>query len=193
MEFRILGPLEVLEDGKQVDVGGAKQRALLACLLVHANDVVSTDRLIDALWEDEAPETAQKALQVYISQLRKALGKERLETKAPGYRLRVEPGELDRERFEQLLAEGKPREALEAYQEARRELVEELGIGPSAELRELQQAILRQDAALDLPVQADLSPEALEPPRGAFVGRENELEQLYTGFADAVAGRGSLF
>src|SRR5919109_2626154 len=231
MEFRILGPLEVLEDGKQVDVGGAKQRALLACLLVHANDVVSTDRLIDALWEDEAPETAQKALQVYISQLRKALGKERLETKAPGYRLRVEPVELDRERFEQLLAKGKPKEALalwrgqplsefayqrfatsdiarleelrlacieqrveqdleagrhaalvgeleglvrehplrerlraqlilalyrsgrqaealETYRETRRVLVEELGIEPSPELKELERAILRQDPAL---------------------------------------------
>jgi DNA-binding SARP family transcriptional activator/tetratricopeptide (TPR) repeat protein len=112
MEFRILGPLEVLDNGHAVDVGGAKQRALLACLLLHANEVVSADRLIDALWEEQPPETAQKALQVYVSQLRKALGKERLETKAPGYRLRVEAGELDRERFGRLLEEGKPHEAL---------------------------------------------------------------------------------
>ena len=56
MEFRILGPLEVLHDGRRLDLGGAKQRALLAVLLLHANEVVSSDRLIDALWDDEAPE-----------------------------------------------------------------------------------------------------------------------------------------
>src|ERR687887_44951 len=111
MEFRVLGPLEVLEDGRQIEIGGAKQRALLAILLLHANEVVSTDRLIDALWEEAPPETAQKALQVYISQLRKTLGKERLETKAPGYRLRIAQDELDLARF-QRLAEEHPREAL---------------------------------------------------------------------------------
>jgi DNA-binding SARP family transcriptional activator len=111
MEFRILGPLEVVDEGRQVDFGGAKQRALLTIFLLHANEVVSTDRLIEALWEEEPPETAQKALQVYVSQLRKTLGKERLETKAPGYRLRVEEDELDLARF-QRLAEEKPREAL---------------------------------------------------------------------------------
>ncbi len=78
MEFRILGPLEVLENGRQLELGGAKQRALLAILLLHANEVVSTDRLIDALWDEDAPETGRKALQVYVSQLRKALGKERI-------------------------------------------------------------------------------------------------------------------
>ena len=78
MEFKILGPLEVLVDGRPLELGGAKQRALLTVLLLHANEVVSSDRLIDALWEEEAPETGRKALQVYISQLRKALGKERM-------------------------------------------------------------------------------------------------------------------
>jgi predicted ATPase/DNA-binding SARP family transcriptional activator len=111
MEFRILGHLEVLEDGRRIDLGGAKQRALLAILLLHANEVVSTDRLIDALWEDEPPDTAQTALQVYVSQLRKVLGKERLETRAPGYRLQLAGAELDLARFEQL-AEERPREAL---------------------------------------------------------------------------------
>src|ERR1051326_127193 len=86
MEFRILGPLEVRSDGYAIDLGGAKQRALLAALLLDANNVVSTDRLIDALWEDNPPETAPKALQVYVSGLRKLLGKERVETRAPGYR-----------------------------------------------------------------------------------------------------------
>ena len=79
MEFRILGPLEVLSDGRPLDLGGQKQRALLALLVVEANRVVSTDRLIEALWEEEAPETAQKALQVYVSQLRQALDPERKE------------------------------------------------------------------------------------------------------------------
>ena len=93
MEFRILGPLEVLVDGGALDLGGPKQRALLAFLVMEANRVVSSDRLIDALWEEEPPETAQKALQVYVSQLRKLLGKERLQTRAPGYLLQVEEGD----------------------------------------------------------------------------------------------------
>src|SRR2546425_9878123 len=67
MEFRILGPLDVLAEGQALDLGGQKQRALLAVLLLEANRVVSADRLIDALWEDERPETAGKALQVYVS------------------------------------------------------------------------------------------------------------------------------
>ena len=95
MEFRILGPLEVVENGRQIELGGAKHRALLAVLLLHANEVVSTDRLIDALWEDQSPDGGRKTLQVYVSQLRKSLGKDRLQTQAPGYRLRVEPDELD--------------------------------------------------------------------------------------------------
>ena len=117
MEFGILGPLEVVEDFKQLDLGGAKQRALLAVLLLHPNEIVPTDRIIDALWEDEPPETARKTLQVYVSRLRKALGKERLETKVPGYRLRVAEDELDLERF-QRLAESEPREALAAVARA---------------------------------------------------------------------------
>src|SRR3989442_8599027 len=113
MEFQILGPVEVIEDGQALDLGGQKQRAVLAMLLLEANRVVSSDRLIEALWEEEPPETAQKALQVYVSQLRKVVGRERLETKAPGYRLRVEPGELDLERFQRLVAEGELSEALQ--------------------------------------------------------------------------------
>src|SRR5437762_1817083 len=115
MEFRILGPLEVLSDGQVLDLGGQKQRALLALLLVEANRVVSIDRLIEALWEEEPPETAQKALQVYVSQLRKLLGRERLQTKAPGYLLRIEPDELDLARFRDLQEEGRLREALSLW------------------------------------------------------------------------------
>src|SRR5439155_26311486 len=99
-------PLEVLQDGRALELGGRKQRSLLAALLLHANEVVSADRLIDALWEDEPPGTAQKALQVYVSQLRKLLGKERLQTKPPGYVLRIDEGELDLDRFRLLVEEG---------------------------------------------------------------------------------------
>ena len=112
MEFRVLGPLEVLSEGRLLDVGGAKQRVLLAMLLLDANNVVSTSRLIEALWEDDPPETAQKALQVHISGLRKVVGKERVVTKEPGYLLRVEEDEFDVARFQRLREQGKPAEAL---------------------------------------------------------------------------------
>src|SRR5919201_1869665 len=95
MEFRILGPLEVVDDGRAVDLGGPKQRALLALLLLHANEVVSPDVLADALWEGQPPPAAAKTLQAYVSRLRKALGRDVLETRGHGYLLRVAQGELD--------------------------------------------------------------------------------------------------
>jgi DNA-binding SARP family transcriptional activator len=103
VEFRILGPLEVVEHGQKLPLGGLKQRALLAILLLHANEVVSSERLIDELWGERPPATAPKALQVYISKLRKSLGDDRLSTRTPGYVLRVDPGELDLDRFERLV------------------------------------------------------------------------------------------
>ncbi len=112
MEFRILGPLEVLENGAAIDVGSAKPRALLAVLLLNANRVVSRDELLEALWDEQPPVTAQKALQVYTSQLRKSIGRDRILTRALGYELRVEPGELDLERFKTLVAEQKLEQAL---------------------------------------------------------------------------------
>jgi DNA-binding SARP family transcriptional activator len=281
MEFRILGPLEASEEGRPLDLGGGKQRALLGVLLLNANRVVSRDRLIDALWAEEPPETAVKALQVYVSQLRKALGRDVLVTRAPGYMVQVGEGQLDLDRFEALREEarhcepadaaarlrealslwrgpplsefayegfaqgeigrleelrlaaleervdaelqlgrhaalagelealvrdhplreqlgaqqmlalyrsGRQAEALEVYQRARRALVEELGIEPARPLRELEQAILRQDPALDLRA---VEP-ALEPSRGSFVGRKAELAELLHGLEDALAGRGRL-
>jgi DNA-binding SARP family transcriptional activator len=106
MEFRILGPLEVRKEGHPVALGGARQRALLAMLLTRANEIVSTDRLIDELWGEQPPRTALNTLQYYVSQLRKALGADRIVTRSPGYLIRVEPGELDLERFERLVEEG---------------------------------------------------------------------------------------
>ena len=232
MRYGVLGPLQVSDDERPIEIAGSKQRALLAMLLVHANEVVSTDRLIDALWGETPPESAGNGLQVYISNLRKLLGRQRLQTRPPGYVLEVADGELDLDRFRRLAAEGKfhdalslwrgrpladfaferfaqteiarleeerlaclearidadlgagrhgalvgelealvgehplrerPRgqlmlalyrserqaEALAAYQSARSALVEELGIEPSHQLRELHQAILRQDRALE--------------------------------------------
>ena len=75
IDFRILGPLEVLDEGRAVTLGGSKQRALLAMLLLHANETLSTDRLIDELWGERPPANAAKALQVHISRLRKSLGR----------------------------------------------------------------------------------------------------------------------
>src|SRR2546430_7411223 len=112
MEFRILGTLEGLWDGQGSDLGGQKQRALVALLPLEANKPVSRDRLIDALWEEEPTATAQKAIQVYVSQLRKLLGKERLLTRAPGYLLHAEADELDLAHFQRLQAEGKLHAAL---------------------------------------------------------------------------------
>src|SRR3972149_2998660 len=100
MEFRILGPLEARDEGRPLKLGGAKQRALLAILLLYANEVVSRERLIEGLWGSEPPETAAKALQVYVSRLRKALAPHALlHTKAPGNAHQLEPGQLDLDRF----------------------------------------------------------------------------------------------
>src|SRR6266496_5786278 len=112
MEFRILGPLEVHANGHALDLRGQKQRALLALLLLEANTPVSRERLIDALWEEDPTPTAPKALQVYVSHLRKLLGNDRLLTRAPGYVLRADADELDLIRFERLHADGKPQDAL---------------------------------------------------------------------------------
>ena len=110
MEFRILGPLEVREEGGALRLGGSKQRAVLASLLLHANEVVSRDRLIDELWGASPPDTAPTALQVHVSQLRKALGRDLILTQRPGYLIRVSDGELDLHRFEQLVARARGEE-----------------------------------------------------------------------------------
>ena len=107
MEFRILGPLELMEDGRSVDLAGGRQRTLLALLLLHANEVVSSDRLIDGLWGERPPATAAKVLQNAVSQLRRSLGDNVIVTRAPGYLLQVEPDSIDARRFESLLDDGR--------------------------------------------------------------------------------------
>lgn len=259
MDFRILGPLEVVEDGRALALGGKKQRAVLALLLLDAGRVVSTDRLVDQLWGETPPPTATTSLQNTISRLRKLLGADRVRTKSPGYSVEVAPDELDLARFERLVDDarelpaearaallrdalalwrgppladfqyesfalgeiarlqearssvledridadlelghhnelvgeldglvskyplrerlraqlmlalyrcGRQVEALQAYQDARRALVDELGIEPSARLQELERAILRQEQGLApapaAPVLADHYRELLE-------------------------------
>jgi len=108
VEFRILGPLEVVEAGRPLTLGGPRQRALLAILLTRANEVVSNDRLIDGLWGARPPRTATNALQYHVSQLRKTLGPSKaIVTREPGYLIRVGPHELDLLRFEQRVAEAR--------------------------------------------------------------------------------------
>jgi len=141
MDYRILGPLEVSDGDRPIALGGEKQRALLAMLLLHAGEVVSADRLIDDLWGERAPAAAMNALQVHVSRLRKALAGSPgangarsgsspgsvLATQGHGYVLRVEPGELDLERFQKMVQEG--REALAAGDAQRAAEWLRLGLG----------------------------------------------------------------
>lgn len=111
MEFRVLGSLEVVDHDGPVALGAPKQRALLAVLLLHRGEPVSSDRLIDEIWGEQPPASANKIVQGYVSNLRKLLGDGRVVTQGRGYLLRVEPGQTDVDRFEALVAEG--RRALE--------------------------------------------------------------------------------
>jgi predicted ATPase/DNA-binding SARP family transcriptional activator len=281
MEFRILGPLEVWDKDVEVSLGGQKPRALLALLLLHPNEVVSADRLIDELSGEDSSERAAAALRVNVSRLRTALPQDVLATRSPGYVLRVGPDALDLHRFERLVDEGRSllarglaadaserlrealslwrgpaladfaydsfaqaaiarleeirlaalelrieadlalgrhdelvgelealvaehplrerlrrylmtalyrsgrqAEALDAYQDARRALVNELGIDPGPALQELERAILRQDPVLDLPPPIAIASTNLPRPASSFVGREHELAELLSRIQD---------
>ena len=128
MDFQILGPLEVHDDRGEISIGGGKQRALLAFLLIHPNEPLATDRLIDELWGAEPPMTAAKAIQNHVSQLRRALGEDRLRTLAGGYALRVGPGEFDVDRFGQRVAAGRTAQAAGDPERASRLLHEALAM-----------------------------------------------------------------
>ena len=92
MEFAILGPLRARRDEHDLPLGGPKQRALLAMLLLCANEVISRERLIEGMWGEEPPPTAEHTLDNYVSRLRRVLGDGRVERRSPGYALRVDPG-----------------------------------------------------------------------------------------------------
>ena len=110
VDFRILGPLEAINEAGPVELTGGKQKALLALLLLHADRVVAVDGIVDDLWGDEVPESAQKMVQIFISQLRKQLPQGLIQTRAPGYRFDLDGHSLDLRSFEKLHADG--REAL---------------------------------------------------------------------------------
>lgn len=107
LEYRILGPLEVVDDARPLALGGQRQRALLAALLLRPGNVVPTERLVDEIWGEQAPRTATTSLQNAVAQLRKVLGPDVLETQAPGYVLRVDRRQIDVSRFEKLLADAR--------------------------------------------------------------------------------------
>src|SRR6266545_4944331 len=280
MEFRILGPLELAGNGPSPKLGGPKERALLAFLLLHANEVVSRDRLIEALWGETAPSSAGHAIEVYVSRLRKALGPPeraaaQLQTRAAGYVLQLAPDLLDVDRFERLRAEGRKAldegnaavagaklrealalwrgpaladfayepfaqdeiarldelrlstiedrveadlslgrhaelvaelevlvaeqplrerrrgqlmlalyrtgrqaDALAAYRDGRRTLLDELGLEPSPALRELEAAILRQDASLAVESAELRARRHLPAPTTALIGRTKEVADI---------------
>ncbi len=284
LDFRILGPLELLRDGHAVELGPRSQRGLLATLLLHANEVVSRERLIDEIWGEAPPASAANMIQVYVSRLRKVLGPGLLLTQPPGYVLQVDEEQVDATRFASLVARagevmraggaartralleealglwrgppladftyelfaqgevarleelqlealelridadlalgrharlageierlialypfrerlrgqlmlaryrsGRQAEALEAYQEARKALVEELGIEPGTGLRRLQQAILAQDPDLMLPTREggvvaeriDLSAAGnLSPELTSLIGRGPDVTRV---------------
>src|SRR5215211_5002320 len=171
MDYRILGPLEVADGDRPVAVGGDRQRAVLGYLLLHRNEVVASERLVDELWGERPPPTAGKILQNYVSQLRRALsrngGDGPLETHGRGYRLRVEPGALDLERFERCMESG--RGALTAGDPERAAAEFRAGLGmwrgpPLPELAdtagarvEIDRILERRVLALEGCVEADLA------------------------------------
>ena len=118
MEFRLLGSLEVVDDGGPVPIVAGHESALLALLLIHAGRRLPPTGSSMSFGETDAPVNATKSVQVYVSRLRKALGAERIETTAAGYRIRIEPGELDTQLFEEHARGGRLEEALALWRGA---------------------------------------------------------------------------
>ncbi|HYB86913.1 MAG TPA: ABC transporter substrate-binding protein [Streptosporangiaceae bacterium] len=189
MEFRVLGPLEVWAGGQAIPLGGAKQRALLAALLLHANEVVSRARLIDGLWGEEPPATAAHTIETYVSRLRRVLhgagSRDALITRPPGYMLRIDPAELDLNRFEDLcregrraLADGNPGLAAERFRQAlalfRGPPLDDVAFFPFAQA-ELGRLAEMRLAALEDRVDADLAARK----SGELVGELEALVKAY--------------
>jgi DNA-binding SARP family transcriptional activator len=187
----LLGPLEVTSEGAPLELGGPKQRALLALLLLEAGRAVSTDRLIGALWGEQPPRTAATSLQNFVSQLRKALGPDRIVTKPPGYLIRLEASQLDLNRVHTLRDEAKVASASERCAKLRDALahwrgspLEEFAYEPFAQneiarLEELRLTLLEEriDAEIETGEPGDLIGE-LEGLVGEHPLRERFREQL---------------
>jgi len=181
-----------VEDGRPVALGSGRQPALLAVLLLHANEVVSSDRLVDVLWGEEPRKSSRNALQVQVHSLRKRLGPERVATEGPGYRLRVDSGELDLEQFERLVAHGRAELASGAAEEAATLLREALGLwrGPAladvayeafaqgdiARLEELRLVAIEERVEADLALARHLE---LVPELEALVAEQPLRERLH--------------
>jgi YVTN family beta-propeller protein len=173
MRFRLLGPFEVASEGRPVALVGAKQQAVLAYLLLHRNETVSTERLVDELWPDEDPRRAAKALQMHVLGLRRVLDADRLVTHGRGYRLRVEAGELDIDRAEGLAKEASGSDAARAADLLQEALTlfrgeplgevsyEAFATAEAARLRELRLHLLEERIEADLAIgrHASLVPE----------------------------------
>jgi DNA-binding SARP family transcriptional activator/pimeloyl-ACP methyl ester carboxylesterase len=147
MRFRLLGPLEVRDGDAPVRLGGPRQRALLARLLLEPNRTVSVDRLVEDLWGDDMPESAVKMVHIYVSQLRKVLPPETIVTRAPGYGLDVDPQAIDTVGFDRLRGEG--RAALEGGDAATAaaRLREALALWRGAALAEFSEPFAQTEAA----------------------------------------------
>jgi DNA-binding SARP family transcriptional activator len=177
LEFRVLGPLEVLSDGQPVTVAGQRQRALLTLLLLHPGEVLSMDALVDRLWGETPPRTATTSLQNAISQLRKLLGADVLRTKPPGYVLELAGHELDLRRFDELVVRARQADAAKRA-ELLREALDLWRGDPLAEMMfepfagdELPRLIELRLATLEDRIDADLE-------RGRHAEVAGELETL---------------
>ncbi len=147
MEFLILGPFEVKQGGRPLPLGGGKKRALLARLLLDANRVVSVEGLIDDLWGEDPPATANKALQGYVSQLRKFLPDGTLSTRAPGYLVELPSDSLDLSRFEAMLAKGRTARVQGRREDTRAALEDALALWRGPALAEFSEPFARTEAA----------------------------------------------
>ena len=147
MQFKLLGPFEVGDGSGVVAIAGRKQRALLARLLLDANRTVAADRLVDDLWGESVPESAQKMVQIYVSQLRKVLPDGILQTRAPGYALEVDPSSTDLVRFEQLRREGEAAQAAGNADLAARRFGEALALWRGDALAEFVEPFAQAEAS----------------------------------------------
>jgi DNA-binding SARP family transcriptional activator len=193
MDYRILGPLEALDGERRLPLGGARQRSVLALLLLHGNEALTRDLIIDRLWGEEPPATAAKVLQNCISALRKELpgGTDTLRTVSGAYTLVLDTDELDRDRFERLVAEGRAALSEDQHAEAAEQLRRALGLWRGAPLSDFtyerfaQEEITRLEelhvAAVEDRIEADLAlgrHDELAPELEALVTRHPLRERL---------------
>jgi DNA-binding SARP family transcriptional activator len=177
MDYRILGPLEAFDGDRAISLGGARQRAVLALLVLHGNETLTSDVIVDELWGEEAPPTAVKVLQNCVSALRKELPPETIRTVAGAYSLTLEPEELDRDRFERLLAEGRAALAAGDHADAAEQLRAALALFRGAPLSDFAyEAFANEEVArldeLHVAAQEDLIEAELA------LGRHDELVPL---------------